>query len=166
MIKWFATTAVIIILILISLQSFSNSTIFASASSSAESYSLIRQWGSFGSDNSQFHLPWSLDLDSSNNVYVVDRNNERIQKFDNSGNFIATWSPARFQQPVGIAIDSLNNVYVTVIDNGFNVVNKYTTEGSLVKSWVVGGRNLSSRDTQNAIATDSRYCNNRCCRWQ
>jgi tripartite motif-containing protein 71 len=116
---------------------------------------LLDKGGSFGSDNGQFHLPWSLDLDSSNNVYVVDRNNERIQKFDNSGNFIATWSPARFQQPVGIAIDSLNNVYVTVIDNGFNVVNKYTTEGSLVKSWVVGGRNLSSLDTQNAIATDS-----------
>lgn len=120
-----------------------------------ESYSLIRQWGSFGTDNGQFHLPWSLALDSSNNVFVVDRNNERIQKFDHMGDFIKTWSPGRFQQPVGIAIDSLDNVYVTVIDNGFNVVNKYTTDGSLVKSWVVGDRDLSNIDTQNAIATDS-----------
>jgi uncharacterized protein YjiK len=58
-------------------------------------------------------------------------------------------------EPVGIAIDSLNNIYVTVIDNGFNVVNKYTTDGSLVKTWVAGGRNISNIDTQNAFATDS-----------
>jgi len=46
-------------------------------------------------------------------------------------------------------------LWITVIDNGFNVVNKYTTDGNLVKSWVAGGRNLSSLDTQNAITTDT-----------
>lgn len=88
-------------------------------------------------------------------MYVVDRNNERIQKFDDVGNFIPEWDIGQFQQPVGIAIDSLNNVYVTVIDNGFNVVNRYTADGSFIKSWVVGDRDLSNIDTQNAIAIDS-----------
>ncbi|HVI20503.1 MAG TPA: hypothetical protein VM660_00405, partial [Bacillus sp. (in: firmicutes)] len=46
-----------------------------------------------------FNPPWSLTMDSSNSVYVVDRNNERIQKFDNSGNFINAWSAGQFQQP-------------------------------------------------------------------
>ena len=52
-------------------------------------------------DNGQFQLPWSLTLDSSGDVYVVDRNNARIQKFDPNGNFIDKWSMGSLS-PVGI----------------------------------------------------------------
>jgi hypothetical protein len=60
--KWFATIgAIIIILILVLITPFSTGINFITISS-AGSYSLVRQWGSFGSDKGQFHLPWSLDL--------------------------------------------------------------------------------------------------------
>jgi tripartite motif-containing protein 71 len=95
-----------------------------------------------------------LALDSSNSVYVVDRNNERIQKFDNGGNFITMWSAGQFQQPVGIATDSLNNIYVTAISNGANIAIKFNSEGTLIKSWFVASPNPNA-DTQNAIAVDS-----------
>jgi tripartite motif-containing protein 71 len=37
------------------------------------------------------NLPTGVDLDASGNVYVADTNNNRIQKFDSSGNFLLAW---------------------------------------------------------------------------
>ncbi len=37
------------------------------------------------------NLPHGVDLDASGNVYVADTNNNRIQKFDSSGNFLRAW---------------------------------------------------------------------------
>ena len=42
-------------------------------------------------EKSQFNIPHGLDLDNNGNVYVADRENNRIQKFDSLGNFIAEW---------------------------------------------------------------------------
>jgi len=54
-------------------------------------------------------------------MYVVDSQNERIQKFDSNGNFITKWGSegygdSQFWLPHDIAIDSSNNVYV--VDSG------------------------------------------------
>jgi tripartite motif-containing protein 71 len=51
-------------------------------------------------------------------VYVVDTQNERIQKFDSDGSFITKWGTEGtgdgqfFWLPHDIAIDSSDNVYV------------------------------------------------------
>jgi tripartite motif-containing protein 71 len=41
----------------------------------------ITKWGSQGTGDGQFNVPFSIDIDSLNNVYVADFDNYRIQVF-------------------------------------------------------------------------------------
>ena len=41
----------------------------------------ITQWGSFGTGDGQFKIPYGIAMDTSGNVYVADTVNNRIQKF-------------------------------------------------------------------------------------
>ena len=48
----------------------------------------VREWGSAGAGPGQFHLPHSIVADESNILYVADRENGRIEKFDLDGTFL------------------------------------------------------------------------------
>jgi sugar lactone lactonase YvrE len=48
----------------------------------------IAAWGTAGSGAGQFHLPHSVVVDKSNIVYVADRENARIEKFDLDGKYL------------------------------------------------------------------------------
>ncbi len=48
----------------------------------------ITGWGNAGSDAGQFHLPHAIIVDRSNVVYVADRENGRIEKFDLAGHYV------------------------------------------------------------------------------
>ena len=43
------------------------------------------EWGEAGSEIGEFNFPQGIDVDDDDNVYIVDTNNGRIQKFTNSG---------------------------------------------------------------------------------
>ncbi len=78
-------------------------------------------FGSHGSGNGQFKAPWDLTVDDDGNIYVADTWNNRLQKFDSSGNFILkvdTIPPGGFPLwPSGIAFSSSNNRIYVVFDN-------------------------------------------------
>jgi tripartite motif-containing protein 71 len=70
----------------------------------------------------RFKEPISIALDPQDNLYVADSANNRIQKFDSEGHFIAKWGglgagdgqlncqPYNF---CGVAVDGRGNIYVT-----------------------------------------------------
>ena len=71
----------------------------------------LLKWGTSGSAFGQFDSPREVVVDNSGNVYVVDRSNHRIQKFDSSGNFVMGWGsegtgPGQFFRPKHADIDS------------------------------------------------------------
>lgn len=52
----------------------------------------LREWGSAGTGPGQFRLPHSIQVDARGVVYVADRENGRIQRFDASGTYLGEWS--------------------------------------------------------------------------
>ncbi|MEK7496273.1 MAG: hypothetical protein AAB657_00010 [Patescibacteria group bacterium] len=53
---------------------------------------LVLSWGTLGSGNGQFRFPSGVVVDSANNVYVIEEEGSRVQKFTNQGNFIRSFS--------------------------------------------------------------------------
>lgn len=79
------------------------------------------EWGKKGNGEGEFNTPHGIDLDSHGNVYVADRENNRIQKFDSKGNFLKQWKNDVAIQLYSLSVDPKNdNVfavdYLTVND--------------------------------------------------
>ena len=78
----------------------------------------LLKWGTpTGSGNGELIQPSGVATDGSGNVYVADTGDHRIQKFDASGVFLATWGShgtgnGQFDSPTGVATDGSGNVYV------------------------------------------------------
>ena len=75
-----------------------------------------------------FFHPGAVAVDSSDNVYVADQLNHRIQKFDSDGAFITKWGSqgtgdGQFTHPQRAALDSSDNVYVA--DGSNNRIQKF-----------------------------------------
>jgi DNA-binding beta-propeller fold protein YncE len=51
-------------------------------------YSLVAIWGTEGTGDGEFAEPHGVAVDSSDNVYVVDTKNFRVQKLTSDGKFI------------------------------------------------------------------------------
>lgn len=71
----------------------------------------VKQWGGHGTGPGQFEVPHTLAFDSKGRLFVGDRANNRIQVFDQEGNFLAMWT--QFSRPSGIYIDKNDVIYVT-----------------------------------------------------
>jgi streptogramin lyase len=52
----------------------------------------VREWGTAGTGPGQFNLPHSIQIDGAGVVYVADRENGRVQRFDQSGRFLGEWT--------------------------------------------------------------------------
>jgi hypothetical protein len=70
----------------------------------------IKAWGKKGSGPGEFNIPHSIDIDSTGRLFVGDRDNNRIQIFDENGKFLGEWKT--FGKPSGVFIDSHDNLYV------------------------------------------------------
>ncbi|OMF04359.1 hypothetical protein BK127_33680, partial [Paenibacillus sp. FSL H7-0331] len=104
--------------------------------------------GGSGSGLGEFNNPLHIAVDSSDNVYVADTNNHRIQKLTVTG-ATSVWSEWKksgggsgsglgdFNNPKGVAVDSSGNVYVA--DSGNERMQKLTVAAGLWSEWVYQG---------------------------
>ena len=76
--------------------------------------------GEPGTGPGQFNLPHGIAVDDNDNVYVADRENERIQVFDIEGNLKRIWT--NVCRPSAICIHK-GNVYVTELGRRLYVDN-------------------------------------------
>lgn len=83
---------------------------------------------SWGMDDGDLFLPVGIAIDSSDNVYVTDTSNNRVQKFTSDGAFVEKWGEFggetdNFFSPQGIACGANGEVYV--VDALLNRVVKF-----------------------------------------
>ncbi|MDO8716305.1 MAG: hypothetical protein Q7J73_05810 [Dehalococcoidales bacterium] len=122
------------------------------------SASFLFKWGIIGSGDGQFNYPYNMAVDSSGNLYVVDAQNHRIQKFTSSGLFIATWGikgagDGQFSRPTAVAVDSLGNVYV--VDTQNHRIQKFTSSGIFITKWGSQGTGDGQFRFPNGAVVDS-----------
>ena len=70
----------------------------------------IKEWGQTGYGPSEFRTLHAIALDNDGRLFVADRSNNRIQIFDQEGEFIAQW--LQFGRPSGISFDAHGRIYV------------------------------------------------------
>src|SRR5437763_772724 len=63
----------------------------------------IKTWGTKGTAPGQFDTPHMLAMDSAGRLFVADRVNNRIQIFDQEGQFLDEWK--QFGRPSGVYIN-------------------------------------------------------------
>ncbi|HFD13563.1 MAG TPA: 6-bladed beta-propeller [Crenotrichaceae bacterium] len=85
---------------------------------------ILRKWGGpfamniFGPFNGWFATVTSISIDSSNNLFVADFYNHRIQKFNEDGSFLTSFGTqgekdGQFQHTMAVATADDGTVYVT-----------------------------------------------------
>ncbi len=76
----------------------------------------IKQWGKKGSGRGEISEPHTIALDSRGRLFVGDRENNRIQIFDQNGTWLDEWR--QFGRPSGIFITKDDTIYVTDSESG------------------------------------------------
>ena len=93
--------------------------------------SLIYSWGLPGKVNpGDFHLPHGIGLDHDGNVLVCDRENDRIQVFDQAGEFEQMFTG--FRQPTDLHIGPSGEIYVPELQGRVTIIDN---EGEILAQW-------------------------------
>ena len=137
-----------------------NSTEEGSSFANATEYELINEWGSEGDNDGQFVRPHDLDFSpTEDKLYIVDRDNNRIQVFDKNGTFLFKWGEegegdGEFTLPYGLDVDKEGNVWVA--DRGNNRIQKFDAEGNFLLAFGSEGEGESEFRQLRHVAVDDQ----------
>jgi DNA-binding beta-propeller fold protein YncE len=118
----------------------------------------LKQWGGGpddrGTADGQFHLPHAVVVDPNDRVYVVDRENLRIQMFDTDGKFLGKFT--HLGRAWGLAL-SHDGKFGFITEHDTEQVVKFSTaDGKVAARWGSQGRGPNQFDWAHGIAVDSR----------
>jgi DNA-binding beta-propeller fold protein YncE len=94
--------------------------------------------GGYGAAQGLFTKPTGLAVDQDGNFYVADSGNNRIQKFDRDGRFLAEvggtgTANGQFSEPWAVVVDTQGNVYVA--DTWNHRIQKFDKDLKYVTQW-------------------------------
>lgn len=73
---------------------------------------LLTSWGESGTGPGQFNIVHNVVVDKNGLVYIADRENQRVQVFDNDGKFITQWNDMSRVAAIVIGSGDDPNVYL------------------------------------------------------
>ncbi len=88
-------------------------------------------WGTKGTGPGQFNLVHGVAIDANRGLYVLDRNNLRVQIFDENGKYLDQWPG--LQSPTHIEISK--DQFAWISDSANNRLLKYDLNGKLLTYW-------------------------------
>lgn len=109
-----------------------------------------KTWGTKGSGPGQFNLVHNIAVDSKNTVYVIDRENRRIQLFNTNGEYLREWN--NIGNPFGLAIAN-DEFFVT--DGKEGVIYRLNYSGKMISKYGQPGKATGQFLMLHAIAVGS-----------
>lgn len=117
----------------------------------------VREWGQRGAEPGEFDFPIAIALSASDELFVTDHLNSRVQRFNGNGELLGHY--AVLPNPGGIALDADGNIYLTHIhasgqskhDAG-DFVSVYDRNGALLRRWGQSGAAAGEFDCPGGIA--------------
>lgn len=88
----------------------------------------LKSWGTYGDAPGQFELPHAIVIDNQGNVYVGDRENQRIQIFDTEGNFKKAWTGIGY--PYGLVLTP--EQHILMADGGYDRIVELDSNGKII----------------------------------
>lgn len=88
----------------------------------------ILSWGSHGTAPGEFNLVHAIAFDPAGRVFVADRENGRVQIFDQDGESLAVWDG--YYRPLGLYIDAIRGL--VFVSEGSTRITVRDLEGTLV----------------------------------
>ncbi|XP_078346713.1 E3 ubiquitin-protein ligase TRIM71-like [Oculina patagonica] len=104
------------------------------------SYKLVRTVNGEGTGAGEFDRPWGVAVNDKNEIIVCDYNNDRLQVFNENGDFIRTIEHELLTLPRGICIDSAGRIYVAT----YNKILLFNPNGDYIKE-------IGDEENQDAI---------------
>jgi tripartite motif-containing protein 71 len=113
--------------------------------------------GQLRNGNGQFSGPEGIAVDSSNNVYVADTGNSRVEKFDSNGNYLTQWGSygsgnGQFELPKALRWTAAT-MFMWLTGN--NRVEKFTATATYLTQWGSYGSGNGQFEIPHGIAVDS-----------
>jgi DNA-binding beta-propeller fold protein YncE len=92
----------------------------------------LMSWGEPGTKPGQFNLPHGVWIDRKGRVLVADRENDRIQVFDQNGKLLRVW-PTKLIGPAVMYVDARDIVYI--VEHNAGLVSVLSLEGERLAQW-------------------------------
>ena len=110
-----------------------------------------------GSGPGQWDLPHQAAVDASDNLFILDRENKRIQVFDQDLNYVREFANPGWN-PWDIAISRKgDDGFAYIADHATEEVHKIQlSDGKILATWGKPGRGPSEFDWVHGMAVDSR----------
>jgi len=111
----------------------------------------IKEWGTKGTAAGQFDVPHTIVVDDLDLIYVGDRQNQRIQIFNTSGEFIRAWENIGYTYGLVLYKDKF---YMTDGVNGTLI--EFSKDGKVTGTYGSTGKKLGQFEWPHMIAVDSK----------
>jgi DNA-binding beta-propeller fold protein YncE len=131
--------------------------LMASHGSAATVPGLAASWGFRGSDPGGLKSPAAVAAGPNSAIYVVDRGNHRIQRWDQAGGFVGMWgrkgdAEGEFNSPADAAVDSDGSIFVA--DRGNHRIQVFDPDGNFLAAWGSKGSGEGQFRELVSLATD------------